>query len=149
MRSFLKLLIGLSLLVPFVALAKGDGVGFSMEGTLTNFSASGASCQFTFTGTFRITRWQGASASTVEVDCKQGFPAIVTQNDFFVATDPHVNAAAVRNDPKALSVLLKAAAERGRLINFELVNPKIAFGDKGSITNLQCAVVRATDWDLH
>ena len=149
MKTILKCLIGLSLLLPFVALGKGDGVGFTMEGTVTNFSMNGANCQFTFKGTFRITQWQGTSSSTVEIDCKQGFPATVTQNEFFVATDAHVNAAAVRNDPKTLSVILKAAAERGRVIKFELAKPKIAFGEKGSITNLQCAVVRATDWDLH
>jgi hypothetical protein len=83
MRAFIKLVIGLSLLLPVVALAKGDGVGFSMEGTLTNFSASGETCHFTFAGTFHITQWHGLWHSTVEIDCKQGFSATVTQYSFF------------------------------------------------------------------
>jgi hypothetical protein len=149
MRAFIKFVIGLSLLLPVVAFAKGNGVGFTMEGTLTNFSASGETCHFTFAGTFQITHWYGTSNSTVKIDCPQGFSATVTQSGFFVATHPTLNAAEVRNDPKALSGLLKVAAERGRVIKFELVDPKIAFGDRGSITNLECAVVRATDWDLH
>jgi|SRR5581483_561095 len=144
-----KFVIGLSLLLPIVALAKGNGVGFTMEGTLSNFRASGETCHFTFAGTFHITRWYGVRNSTVEIDCKQGFPATVTQCNFFVATHPTLNAAAVRNDPKALSGILKVAAERRRVIKFELVAVKIAFGDSGSITNLECAVARATDWDLH
>jgi len=36
MRASIKLVIAFSLLLPVVALAKGDGVGFSMEGTVTN-----------------------------------------------------------------------------------------------------------------
>jgi hypothetical protein len=149
MRLFIKFVIGLNLLFPLVVLAKGDGVGFSMEGVLTNFSVSGEICHFTFTGTFHITQWHGISHSTVEIDCKHGFSATVTQYRFFVATHPYLNAAAVRNDPNALSAILKVAAERGRMIKFELVAPKITFGDMGSITNLESAVERATDWDLH
>jgi len=149
MRTFIKFVIGLSLLFPVAALAKGDGVGFTMEGTLTNFSASGETCHFTFAGTFHITQWHRVSHTTVDIDCKQGFSATVTQCSFFVATHPTLNAAAVRNETNALSGILKAAAERGRVIKFELVDPKITFGDKGSITNLESAVVRATDWDLH
>ena len=149
MRAFIKIVIELSLLLPVLALAKGNGVGFTMEGTLTNFSASGETCHFTFSGTFHITHWYGVTNSTVEIDCKQGFSASVTQCSFFVATHPTLNVAAVRNDPQALSAILKVAAERGRVIQFELADPKISFGDRGSITNLECAVVRATDWDLH
>jgi len=148
-RSVIQCAIGLSLLLPCVVLAKGDGVGFTMSGTLTNFNASGETCRFTFTGTVQITQWHGVSHSTVKIVCTNGFAATVTQNQFFVATHPILNAAAVRNDPKALSGILKIAAERGRVIRFELANPKIGFGDRGQIKNLESAVVRATDWDLH
>ena len=117
-------------------LAKGDGVGFTMEGTVTNFAATGESYRFTFTGTFHITQWRGVSNSTVEIDCKHGLFATVTQNSFFVATHPSLNAAAVRNDPNALSSILKAAAKHGRLIKFELANPILTFGKGGSLTNL-------------
>lgn len=149
MRAFIKSVIGLSLLLPVVAHAKGDGVGFTMEGTLTNFAVSGSTCHFTFAGTFHITHWYGMTNSTVEIDCKHGCSATVTQWSVFIATHPTLNAAAVRNDPKALSGILKLAAERGRVIKFELVDPKISFGERGILSNLECAVVRATDWDLH
>jgi len=139
----------LASLLPLLVQTKGDGVGFSMQGTLTNFNMIGENCHFTFTGTFRITQRRGVSRSTVEMDCKRGFSATVTQNWFFVATHPTANAAAVRNNTNALSGILKLAAERKRVIKFELIKPKITFGDRGSITNLESAVVRATDWDLH
>ena len=149
MREFIKFLLGVCLLLPLAARGKGDAVGFTMEGTLTNFSTGGGECHFTFAGKFQITQWQRMTHSTVEIDCTQGFSAAVTQNNFFVATDPTVNAAAVRNDPNALSNILKIAAERGRVIKFELADPQITFGNKGTITNLKSAVVRATDWELH
>ncbi len=148
MCAFIKYVVCFCLLLPVAALAKGEGVGFTMKGTLTNLTANGGSCQFTFTGTFHITQWRGASPSTIEIDCKRGFAATVTQNSFFVATHPTANAAAVRNDPNALSRILKAAAEHGRLVKFQLADPKITFRD-GKITSLESAVVRATDWDLH
>jgi hypothetical protein len=149
MRTFLKFIIGLALLAPLLGLAKGDGIGFTMQGTLTNFSMSGTNYHFTFTGTFQITQWQNISHTTIEIDCKHGFAATVSQNSFFVATHPTANAAAVRNDPNALSKILKLAAARGRVIKFELANPKISYGNAGNITELQSTVVRATDWDLH
>jgi hypothetical protein len=149
MRTFIKFVFGLGLLVPLLTLAKGDGVDFTMEGTLTNFSLSGTNCHFTFTGTFQITQWHHNSSTTIEMDCKHGFPATVSQNGFFVATHPTANAAAVRNNPDALSKILELAAARGRVIKFELINPKITYGNAGNITELQSAVVRATDWDLH
>ncbi|MFO1489280.1 MAG: hypothetical protein U1F65_12465 [Verrucomicrobiota bacterium] len=148
LQAFL-LAVSVHLLPLLSAHAKGNGVGFTMSGTLTNFDLSGGACQFTFTGTFHITEWKGASSSTVEILSTNGFTATVTQNQFFVATHPTVNAAAVRNDRKALANLLKIAAERGRVIKFELAEPKITFGERGQIKNLECSVVRATDWDLH
>jgi hypothetical protein len=148
-RAIMQCVIGLSLLLPSVALAKGDGVGFAMSGTLTNFRVSGATCHFIFRGTVQITQWRGSSHSMVEIVCTNGFAATVTQNQFFVATAPILNAAAVRTDPNALSRILRIAAERGRVIKFELADPKITFGGSGQIKNLESAVVRATDWDLH
>jgi hypothetical protein len=148
MRIFIKILVGLSLLLPAVAFAKGNGVGFTMEGTVTNFHASGQSYHFIFTGTFHITRWYGLTNSTVQIDCKQGVPATVTQCSFFVATYPNANAAQVRNNTNALLHILKAADESGKVIKFELADPKIAFGNGGSITNLESEVVRATDWNF-
>ena len=57
MRASIKFVIAFGLLLPVVALAKGDGVGFSMEGTVTNISTSGEGIHFTFTGTFRISHF--------------------------------------------------------------------------------------------
>jgi hypothetical protein len=148
MRTLIKIVVGLSLLLPVIAFAKGNGVGFTMEGTITNFNESGQSYHFTFTGTFHITRWYGVTNSTVEINCKQGFPATVTQCHFFVATHPSLNAAQVRNNPNALSHILKIAAGSGKVIKFELINPKIMFGNEGSITNFESEVVRVTDWNF-
>ena len=59
MGALTKAAICVGLLLPVVVLAKGDGVGFTMEGTLSNFTATGESYRFTFTGTFfNKTGWE-------------------------------------------------------------------------------------------
>ena len=150
MRASIKLVIALSLLLPVVALAKGDGVGFSMEGTVTNMSASGGSIHFTFTGTFRISQFHGLHNSVVEIDCKRGVSATVSQGDPFFAMSSDWRAGALRPAGELLKIL-RAAVEHNRVVKFELYDLKLAVGigkDYGDFTLSDAAVVRATDADL-
>ena len=152
MRTFIKFVVALSLLLPIVALAKGDGAGFTMEGTVTNISTSliGGSIHFTFTGTFRISQYHGLARSVVEIDCKHGVSATVYQGDPFFAMSSDWRAGALRPAGELLKIL-KAAAEHNRVVNFELYDVKIAAGkdkDYGAFALTDAAVVRATDADL-
>ena len=150
MRTFMKFVIVLSLLLPVVALAKGDGVGFSMEGTVTNISVSGESIHFTFTGTFRISQFHGLQSSVVEIDCKRGVSATVSQGDPFFAMSSDGRAGALRPQGELLKIL-KAAVKHSRVVKFELYDVKMAVGkgkNYGDFTLLDAAVLRATDADL-
>ena len=150
MRTFIKFVIAFSLLLPAVALAKGDGVGFTMEGTVTNMSVTGESIHFTFTGTFRISQYHGLSHSVVEIDCKHGVPATVSQGDPFFAMSSDGRAGALRPAGELLKIL-KAAVEHNRVVKFELYDVRMAVGkdkDFGAFTLTDAAVVRATDADL-
>src|SRR5213592_4717085 len=152
MRTFIRFVIALSLLLPVVALAKGDGVGFSMEGTVTNISVSGERIHFTFTGTFRISQFRGSHASVVEIDCKRGVSATVSQGDPFFAMSSDGRAGALRPRGELLKILT-AAVEHGRVVKFELYDVKMAIGNRrrknyGDFTLLDAAVLRATDADL-
>ncbi len=150
MRAPVKFAIAFSLLLPVVALAKGDGVGFSMEGTVTNISASGESIRFTFTGTFRISQFHGLQNSVVAIDCKRGVSATASQGDPFFAMSSDGRAGALRPAGELLKIL-KAAVEHNRVVKFELYDVKMAVGNgknHGDFRLLDAAVVRATDADL-
>jgi hypothetical protein len=128
------------------------GVGCWMEGTVTNINVNGDSIHLQLTGRFWLKQHRlfgRRLISTIEVDCSRGLSANLTQNEFFVAETPDGTGGAVRNDKGALTAILKAAAERGRTVKLELVAPVIAFDRHGGVTNVDVAVVRATDADLH
>src|ERR1041385_1585946 len=150
MRSSIKCIIAFSWLLPVVALAKGDGIGFSMEGTVTNISVDGERIHFTFSGTFRISQFRGSEHSVVEIDCQRGVSAAVSQGDPFFAMSSDGRAGALRPAGELLKIL-KAAVEHGRVVKFELYNVKLAVGkgrNHGDFTLSDAAVVRITDADL-
>ena len=150
MRTLIKFIIGFSLLVPVIALAKGDGVGFSMEGTVTNISVSGENIHFTFTGTFHIDQYHGMQHSAVTIDCTHGVSATVFQGDPFFAMTSDWRGGSLQPDGDLLKIL-KAAVEHNRVVKFELYDVKMAMGegkDYGAFTLSDAGVVRATDADL-
>lgn len=108
MHTLVKSVIGFSLLMPVIALAKGDGVGFSMEGTVTNISVSGEQIHFTFTGTFRIDQYHRMQHSTVTIDCTHGVSATVLQGNPFFAMSSNWRAGALRPAGELLNILQTA-----------------------------------------
>jgi hypothetical protein len=137
---------------PLVLRGMSNGVFCGMEGTVTNVSGTAEDIHLQFNGRFWFAQYHGprlAQHSVIEADCKRGLSATLTPSSFFVAMTPDGGGGAVRNDKGALLGILKAAAERGRVVKFELTNPVIAFDSHGGITNVESAVVRATDYDLH
>jgi hypothetical protein len=139
------------LLLP-VRRGQSNGVFCWMEGTVTNISVNGDSIHIQMTGRFRLQQYRGIARthlSVIEADCKRGISATLTPFRVFIAVTPDGRGGAVRNDKGALLGIIKVAAERGRAVKFELANPIIAFDTDGSITNVESAVVRATDADPH
>ena len=150
MRTLIKFIIGFSLLLPIAALAKGDGVGFSMEGTVTNISVSSESIHFAFTGTFHISQYHGFRHSVVEINCQRGISATVFQGEPFFAMSSDRRLGALRGKGELLKIL-QAAAEHNRIVKFELYDVKMAVGDGqdfNAFTLADAGVVRATDADL-
>jgi hypothetical protein len=151
MKIFIKFIyVSIGLLMPVVALAKGDVIGFSMEGTVTNVVAIGESIQFKFTGRFEIgqTGDRGTKHSYIEVDCKRGVSATVTQHQEFFADMPgDISAGAGLRGKGELLKILKKAAARGAFMRLTVMEPKMAFGRGDSFTLLDGVVSHATDPD--
>lgn len=149
-HTFIKFVIAASLLLPIAALAKGGGVGFTMDGTVTNVTVSGENIQFTFTGTFRMSQFRGIRKSVVEIDCEHGVSATVSQGEPFFAMSSDGRAGAIR-PAGALLKIFRATAERNRKITIELRDVKMEIGkdhDYGHFTLSDAKVIRATDADL-
>jgi hypothetical protein len=135
-------------LLPAKLAAKGEGVGFWMEGTVSEVKAAGDQIHFILKGKFWFVQYDGAlSPQRIEVDCKHGISATVHQNDPFFAFSTDWGAGAIQ-EAGGLLRILKAAVAPGRTIKFELLEPKITFDSKQNITLTDAAVIRATDADL-
>ena len=142
-------LLALGFLLPVTLLAKGGGVGFWMEGTLSDVTAVGDKIQFHLKGQFRFDQYpDGHTPQVIKIDCKQSISATVHQADPFFAFTPDWKAGSIQ-DKGGLLRILKAAAERGNVVRFELLEPQLAFDAQQNITLSDAAVVRATDVDLH
>jgi len=145
--AFLCLVIGC--IFPATLGAKGGGVGFWMEGTVTEVQAAGDQIHFTLKGRFWFEQYPDGSRSPqkVEVDCRNSISVTVHQNDPFFAFTADWRGGAIQGRGGLLRIL-KAAVAPGRNIKFELLEPKIVFDPKQSITLTDAAVIRATDADL-
>jgi hypothetical protein len=129
--------------------AKGGGVGFWMQGTITNITVAGDRIQFQLTGRFWFEQFPDGRPprQVIEVDCKGGVSATVTQADPFFAMTSDWRGGAIRQKGELLKIL-KTATERGRVVKFEMMRPKMEFGSDQSFALTDAAVIRATDADL-
>ena len=146
MTSIVLLSAGLSLL-PASVLGKGDGVALRMEGTVSKLEFLGDKAHFILTGRFSFKQWRGQTESSVDVDGSRGIPITVVQAKPFYAMTEDGHGATIR-EKGALAGILQAAAERKRVVRFQLLDAKLVFGRGGSFKVTQAAVIRATDADL-
>src|SRR5262245_53496545 len=125
------------------------GVGFGMEGTVTNVTLVEGRIQFHVDGRFWFTQYPPESPKQVviEVHRKGGFSSVVSPTDSFVAMTSDWRAGSVQNDKGRLLKILETAAERGTLVQFSLTQPKMDFGLEG-FALLDAKVWRITDADL-
>ena len=145
----LVLLVVSSVVVATSAFAKGGGVGFWMEGTITNVTVAGDRIQFELTGRFWLEQFPDGRPprQMIEVDCKRGISATVSQAEPFFAMTSDWRGGAIRQKGELLKIL-KTAAQRGRVVKFEMMQPKMEFGRDQSFRLTDAAVIRATDADL-
>jgi hypothetical protein len=126
------------------------GVGFWMEGRVTNVALIGERIQFQITGRFWFTQLPPEGATkpqVIEVHGKDGISAIVSQAEPFFAMSTDWRAGAIRKNGELLKIL-RTAAERGSVVKFELTQPRMDFGVDQSFSISHATVVRATDVDL-
>jgi hypothetical protein len=151
MHTLAKLIIfSVGLMLSVAAFAKGDGIGFNMEGTVTNVTADGDAIHFAFKGRFRIgqSRQNGAQHTDIVIECKPGTSITLKQHKEFFADYPTIAASALRGKGHLLQILEKAA-ESGTSVKMNVMHPTIVFGQGGSLTVLDGLVDHATDPDLH
>jgi hypothetical protein len=144
-----SIFVFIGLLLPVVALAKGDGIGFRMEGTVTDVSATVGHIHFQLTGRFWVeqVRGRGTHRSDVEIDCKQA-SITVSQPEQFFADMPDLSAGAGLRGKGELLTILNKAAENGSFLRLMLTEAKMAFGSGGTkFTLLDGVVDHCTDPD--
>ncbi len=149
LTSLTWLFVLICCLLPSKLTAKGGGLGFWMEGTVTEVQATGDQLHFILKGRFWFTQYEDGALTPkrIEVDCQKGASVAVHQNDPFFAFTPDWKAGAIQ-EPGGLLRILNAAVGPGRIIKFELLEPKIIFDAKQNLTLTDAAVIRATDADL-
>ncbi len=120
-----------------------------MEGPVTNITVTGDRIQFQLSGRFWFVQYPEGRPPRhlIEVDGKRGISANVSQAELFFAMTADWRGGALREKGELLKIL-KTAAERGRVVKFELMRPKMDFGRDHSFTLTDAAVIRATDADL-
>ena len=125
-------------------------VGFGMEGTITNVASASGQIHFRVNGRFVLSEFQPESPKPVQIEVhpKGWFSATVTP-DSFVAVTSDGRGGSVQNDKGRLLEILKAAAERGTVVKFALLQPKIDFGTNDiGFTLIDAKVWRITDVNL-
>lgn len=142
-------IVGLALLLPALAQAKGNGTSCSMEGKVTKVTIDGQNIRFEFEGQFRITQWNQDRPSPTElvIDCKAGTSTTVNQGEPFFAMTTNWHGGAIQT-AGALARILLAAAERGNVVKFELTDSQLTIGPGAAFGLQNATVIRATDADL-
>jgi hypothetical protein len=149
----------LVLLTP-VALAKGGGVGYWLEGTVTNVRTDGnGSCptawcegrepiQLVFAGSLLMVQYPDGSKTpqTIEFQCLKGMSVKLAQRDTFFGISVAGRGGGYRY-PYQLPQLLQLAATHGTKMKLQLQRPHIDFAD-WQCPAIAAEVIRATDGDL-
>ena len=130
------------------AFAKGGGVGYRLEGTVTSVRLAGDRVDLLIVGHLVLDQYSGGPTTrqVIRYECARGINASLGQWTSFFAMSSDWRGGAIRGQGE-LGRLAKAALERGSVFKIELQNPQIDF------TDWQCPVVkadaiRATDHDL-
>ena len=148
MKSLLTILLAL---LPICVLAKGEGVGLWMEGQVSEVRAEGSNIRLVVTGRFWFEQYRGQERSLIEVKDLRGgpaaIPAAIRQGKAFFAMVDGWGGGAIRGSG-ALLKIVRAAADSGKPVKFELTNARLKFGPEGQFIVEAGDVIRATDHAL-
>lgn len=130
------------------AFAKGGGVGYWLEGTVTSLHLAGDRVDVVIVGHLVLDQYSGGPTTrqAIRYECSRGISASLGQWKSFFAMSSDWRGGGIRGQGE-LGRLAKTALERGSVFKIELQHPQIDF------TDWQCPVVkaeaiRATDHDL-
>ena len=138
-----------ALWLPGLASAKGEGVGLWMDGTVSQLREVRGELRFVLKGRFSFTQFHGEHGSVIEVDAGEGIPVRVRQGNPFFAMTGDWSAGSIREDPKALAAIVRAAERAGHDVKFELHDATLRFGEGRKFSVEGAQVIRATDPALH
>ena len=131
-----------------LALAKGGGVGYWLEGKVTSVRLAGDRVEMVIIGQLTLDQFSGGPATrqAIRYECPHGISATLGQWKSFYAMTSNWRGGGIRGEGE-LGRLAQISLDRGSVIKLELQNPQIDF------TDWQCPVVkadviRATDHDL-
>jgi hypothetical protein len=141
------LLLSFALFAP-MALSKGGGVGYWLEGTIADLRVDGNVIALVVKGRLWLDQYLRGpeSRQAVEFECKKGIAGRFSSDRQFFAMSSDGGAGALRS-PGQLKELLQLAAKRGTKVKFELQNVQIDFRD-WQCPAVTADVIRATDVDL-
>jgi hypothetical protein len=127
---------------------KGGGVGFFLEGTVTNVGRSNSFVQVIIKGRLRLVQYPDGQppAQIIEYICPDGLVATFNDMKEFFAMSADWRGGALRQ-PGTLSKILEAAEKRGNVVKFELLSPRIDFAGE-NCPAVASDVIRVTDVDL-
>jgi len=143
-----SLLLFLALFAPMVVFAKGGGVGFWLEGTISDLRVDGKVIELVVKGRLWLDQYLGGpeSRQAIEFECKKGIAGRFSSDQQFFAMSADGGAGALRS-PGQLKELLQRVVERGTKVKLELQNARIDFRD-WQCPAVTADVIRATDVDL-
>jgi len=130
------------------AFAKGGGVGYWLEGTLTSVRVADNRVELVIAGRLTLDQYAGGPSTRQSVlyECAHGISASLVQWQSFFVMSTDWRGGALRGSGE-LARLAQATLKRGNVIKLELLNPKIDFAD-WQCPIVQAEVIRATDPEL-
>lgn len=130
------------------AFAKGGGVGYWLEGTISNVRIVDSRVELVIAGRLTLDQYAGGPSTrqSVHYECSRGINASLVQWQSFFVMSTNWRGGALRGSGE-LARLAESTLKRGNVIKLELLNPKIDFADwQCPIVNAE--VIRATDPEL-
>ena len=130
------------------AFAKGGGVGYWLEGTISSVRMVDSRVELVIAGRLTLEQYAGGHSTrqSVHYECTRGISASLVQWQSFFIMSTNWRGGALRGSGE-LARLAESTLKRGNVIKLELLNPKIDFAD-WQCPIVKADVIRATDPDL-
>lgn len=130
------------------AFAKGGGVGYWLEGTISSVHVVDNRIELVIAGRLTLDQYAGGPSTkqSVYYECTRGISASLVQWQSFFVMSTDWRGGALRGGGE-LGRLAQSTLKRANVIKLELLNPKIDFAD-WQCPIVKAEVIRATDPEL-